>query len=971
MNHVEQFVQLIEKTREEQLFPFLKSLDNSQKKEMVPQLKKLTRHYNEFLQTGNSNWDYKGSLAQRNMLQFASFVCYSRADYEKSPFSIWILGEKNTSKILEWYCPDWFSDFVNKQANREFMPHYLNYEWIMEMSDKGFVQPGKELLAKVMPNMIFKSEKNVWSCKPENLLKRKITLDEHIWYLFEVDTNLHYSNRWLNFEKKEKIGWIDVFKKFAEEKKIERYRLLQESLLASNKNFNKVLSGWFIELFSDLQPEKAEILSLQKEIFSLLNSPHSKVVNAGLDFIKQITGDGQFDIGSFLDSVPVLLSSDTKATVTATLSILEKIGKNHPGHRAQLVKHACGVFILTDDDLQTRAAKIIEKYGETNDVALQTELAAYYGGMMQNARKILGKFNLGLTGDQSVKKEESLQQTDAQQPDAEIPRIETIDDLAFLAAMAFDNNETWHIDLLAASLIKFQREITGTHISRFEPALQRALKLTGRDFRSTNGYLDHMQAIFFIDYCIFLVRKFPNDAKILEAMFTKFDQKDGDVVRKWLAMDAAKTYLEGWDNYYHDPYYLVYKQFLLSVLQKIKNADSLPLLSTPTHQPAWISSEIFIDRLQQHQQNNREPGDIDLQIAISRCDLKKTADVAKIVSGKLSGEYLELCLFLFNDAAKPKGPFRNSAAWMAASLAKAPKKTYDEFADFSYYAKPFSFYTGQTTWRSVDEEYTYNRYDYKLQKDVPVTDRRKFIHFDSPVAKKDETSLVKKIFSKFAAKPKEEVALIYDFLTIKAQFFSIEHNDIKRILLMIPNNPEAFLPHIAKRCLHYPSLLSETDKKLIIAVLQILHEIWNELGEMAHFFVATCMLASDKTVAKIAAEIWIKATNENKIDHAMLGRIIGTHEKIEFAPLKRFTDLVTQNMFKVSELHNKKLQQLIESILVELPDTPIKNLKKLLEIYAEILSTNITKVNNPEISRKLNNWKASSGLQKKIDHLLE
>ena len=276
----------------------MRSLDNAQKKDLVPHIKKLSKHYNEYIQTRN-NYDFRGTTTQRNMLQTTSFVCYSLADYERSAFSLWFLNEKVFNQVLTWYCPEWFSDFVNKQANLENIPYYLNYEWIMEMSDKGFVRPGKEILAKVMPNMIFESVKNVWSCKPENLLKREITLNEHIWYLFEVETNLHYSDRWLNVEKKEKTGWVDVFKKFAEENKIDRHRLLKESLLAANKNFNKILSGWFIQLFSELRPEKTEILALQSDIFSVLNSPHSKVVNSGLDFIKQITDNDQFDINSF------------------------------------------------------------------------------------------------------------------------------------------------------------------------------------------------------------------------------------------------------------------------------------------------------------------------------------------------------------------------------------------------------------------------------------------------------------------------------------------------------------------------------------------------------------------------------------------------------------------------------------------------------------------------------------------------
>ena len=94
MNHVEQFVQLLEKNGEQQLIPFLRSLDTAQKKDLVPHIKKLSKHYNEYIQTRN-NYDFRGTTTQRNMLQTTSFVCYSLADYERSAFSLWFLNEKS------------------------------------------------------------------------------------------------------------------------------------------------------------------------------------------------------------------------------------------------------------------------------------------------------------------------------------------------------------------------------------------------------------------------------------------------------------------------------------------------------------------------------------------------------------------------------------------------------------------------------------------------------------------------------------------------------------------------------------------------------------------------------------------------------------------------------------------------------------------------------------------------------------
>jgi hypothetical protein len=126
------------------------------------------------------------------------------------------------------------------------------------------------------------------------------------------------------------------------------------------------------------------------------------------------------------------------------------------------------------------------------------------------------------------------------------------------------------------------------------------------------------------------------------------------------------------------------------------------------------------------------------------------------------------------------------------------------------------------------------------------------------------------------------------------------------------------------------------------------------------------MLASDKTVVNIAGETWIKAVNDGKMDNTKLGEMMGRHESIEFAPLKRFTDLASQSLFRISPLHNKSLMTLVEHLLTGLPDIPIKNLKRLLEIFAELKAATKTTVTNTILQKKLIAWEQTAGLQKII-----
>jgi hypothetical protein len=200
-------------------------------------------------------------------------------------------------------------------------------------------------------------------------------------------------------------------------------------------------------------------------------------------------------------------------------------------------------------------------------------------------------------------------------------------------------------------------------------------------------------------------------------------------------------------------------------------------------------------------------------------------------------------------------------------------------------------------------------------------------------------------------------------------YLSSEANDIRRILALIPNNPEPILADTINKCLGAPEFSEEGDRKMVIAVLQFLYETWEQPGEMSYLMLACSMVAADKTVVSLAGEIWLKAVQEGTIDNTRLGEVLGRHESIEFAPLKRFTDLVSLQLFRVSDQHNQQLLVLIENILPFLPDTPIKNLKKLLEVYRELLALCSGAVALPGVESKLKIWGEHPGLQKLITQI--
>lgn len=74
-----------------------------------------------------------------------------------------------------------------------------------------------------------------------------------------------------------------------------------------------------------------------------------------------------------------------------------------------------------------------------------------------------------------------------------------------------------------------------------------------------------------------------------------------------------------------------------------------------------------------------------------------------------------------------------------------------------------------------------------------------------------------------------------------------------------------------------------------------------------------------------------------------------------------------QSMFRVSAAHNRQLQIMIEHILPELPDEPIRHLKKLLEIYNEVLAANGNVSLPGAVITQLQKWKETQSLKKIIE----
>ncbi|MCZ8870771.1 DUF6493 family protein [Escherichia albertii] len=382
MNDIkEQYSNIIEYGNSEQLIVLLKGLSEKSRKDLAPLIKKDIKILTGYKEISRGRWRIIGSEIQFRMLGVAILCCYNKKDCNNIK-SIVFRNNHYLDAALELFSPDWFTDYINIFADKDGCP--FNYEQISDWVAAGY-------LTNVSPMFIAKS-----IIHSITLQKHSFTLDVHLWEIFNYPCNISWTDRRDRAQEKpddaDEQKWIFYFKKFSKDKRIDRMRVLKESLLAVNRGFNKDQTNWYMALFTALEPTENECLHLQRELFSVFHCPHNKPIATILNIIKSLILNPGFDNDEFINHLPLLFSSIIEGTVNSTLILADKLASQYPDKRTIICYHLTGVFINKNPGLQDKTAKIIAKYGDPADAELSVLLDSYTNSLLTGAREVFTDF---------------------------------------------------------------------------------------------------------------------------------------------------------------------------------------------------------------------------------------------------------------------------------------------------------------------------------------------------------------------------------------------------------------------------------------------------------------------------------------------------------------------------------------------------------------------------------------------------
>jgi hypothetical protein len=199
-------------------------------------------------------------------------------------------------------------------------------------------------------------------------LRADPTLLDEVWQIFEVDcsTELWNSAAWVTNELgvltggRESNRWLVALPRLADERLLDRDRLLDASLEALLRDFRPSMVGWYAKLHEELAPNDDERRARTDRYLALLASPTPSVVKEGLVGLKAVEGAVPADELARASTGP--LSQKQKNLAVETLALLGRAAEREPGERPTLLEAAALSLGHERADVQERGLTLLERY---------------------------------------------------------------------------------------------------------------------------------------------------------------------------------------------------------------------------------------------------------------------------------------------------------------------------------------------------------------------------------------------------------------------------------------------------------------------------------------------------------------------------------------------------------------------------------------------------------------------------------
>ena len=433
----------------------------------------------------------------------------------------------------------------------------------------------------------------------------------------------------------------------------------------------------YCRFIEDFNPTTEELLPSQQTLFALLSSDKTSVVNFVMKLIKQIADEKAFDFQSFADNFALCFATPKIAkSQLIGLNILEKYYKKqaptNPDYREQLAV----LFTVSDAKLQEKVANLLTTH--FNHEGLPEVIAPYSDYLKGKAQNLLQSLPSPNSSENSKNSENSQTARAARTSHSSqtartltpVPCPLTPEKLLFLLGDCLRERTPQTIDLFFEGFNQLQDDFPADFKEQLAPYLKQLER--------------HWNGIASVPILRWFLQRWTGDKK-------KLNKED------------ETFFLTTLPYLYHKAQHL---------LEKLKEKNKLPFLSTPTHAPFYIEAEVLMDRLLQYEAQGENPDLHDLVVACNRLLFKGVSASAKEKAQQLKGAYTPAIQYYIGLTDKVQPTEELLPLWTQITRIKHPDNEFVEFAntsakDFPTVVKPFMIDFWMKTRKQSDVTFHY------------------------------------------------------------------------------------------------------------------------------------------------------------------------------------------------------------------------------------------------------------------------
>ena len=587
--------------------------------------------------------------------------------------------------------------------------------------------------------------------------------------------------------------------------------------------YKKNVLDFYCRIIETLEPTPQELLANQHTLFALLSSDKTSVVNFVMKLIKEISSEKGFDFQSFADNFALCFTTQKIAkSQLIGLDILAKHYKQQPPINIEYREQLAVLFTVPDVKLQEKVANLLSTY--FNQEGLPEVIAPYQDYLKGKAPNLLQSLPSPSSSENSENSENSYSSHSSQTAyAARTPR--TWDDLLFLIGDCIRERSPLALDLFFEGLNQLQAQIPADFSQQISPYQK---QLGDQPFE-----------------------------------FTTYRKCMRWVIDVWEGKASLSDDIFGRKLYNPVPFL---RDKTKRLLLKLKQGNSLPFVSTPTHSPFYIDAQTYLERIIQYEKAGKTPMLEDVIVGLNRLLPTEVTEEQKQLARSLTGDYATALQYYFEVNKQIAVTDATRVLWGQVLRLKDldgvfPELEIPEKTNLQGLVRPF-----------------YLKYEIKPTK-INGVERNKIILEDNWDKKYSAYSL---------------------YNDLGANYYNVSpmsratDEDIDYQLSLNPRYIDGWL---CKYLLTYAQGVEGESLTEATRVMSLLLEHHLSIYHGGWLMVATCLLAERKPLRDLATEYILLALQRGET-LTYLAEAIGTLLAHKYAPIARFVeflDLPTRN----------------------------------------------------------------------------